>query len=998
MLNMFLSLISIGILVYLMVVLLLRAKVKKNQYLIILNFALFYSFLAAVLKFISERVEKLSFLMNYNYSGAIAAVFTLVLLLIFVLIRKERLDHKIIYFILFLGILIIFIFGFFSSVIGLFFTPIVIILSFILTVLSFLIYFFNKQKGGLYFIAYVLTMIIAGSVVSYSETLRLVFVLIAYFLLAFGVLRFNENKENINAAEVIFGKASKNIFKISSKIILIFSGLFIIVIIIEGFIISSLAGRYFKNISYEQIKNINSVKNEQIRTFLRSEKEVVSILAASTVFRDFLSLSSRSDNYLSEKERTFQRLNRSINLVEQITEIFILDNNGKIVVSTDEIKEGQDKSGDSYFLEGQKGLFIKSPYYSESVNANIYTVSAPIRDDITGELLGVVVVRMDPKNLYDIIGSIALSGETGESFLIDKDLYFLTPSRFLGEKVILIRKINTQNARDCFAEEEVNASKSGDYLQHIGHEGIKNYIDYRNVRIIGTHSYVPDSNWCLITKIDESEVLAPGGQIVSKFFLICFGALIFFFFVGILVSRIIVKPINKLYEGTKIIEEGNLDFKIENNSQDEIGDLSRSFNKMAATLKKSRLEIENKVENQTYEIILKTEKLDNQQMAILSVLEDVKKEKIKSDLLAHDLDKFKLAVEDASDHIAITDLEGKIIYANKGVEKITGFSRDKVIGQKAGSKENWGGLMDPIFYQKLWKTIKENKEVFSGEINNRRISGEDYIAFASISPVLDENKNIIFFVGIERDITKERQIDKTKTEFVSLASHQLRTPLSATNWYTEMLLAGDAGKISKKQKQYLEEIYHSNKRMVELVSSLLNVSRLDLGTFYIEPKPTDIIKIADNVLKELSSEINTKKIKIKKDYDKTIAEINVDQKLTTIIFQNLLSNAVKYNNEKGTVTLAIKKQDQNILITVSDNGYGIPEKDQARIFTKLFRADNAREKETDGTGLGLYIIKSIMEQSGGKIWFESKKDQGTTFYVTIPLSGMKTKEGTKGLG
>ena len=223
MLNMFLSLISIGILVYLMVVLLLRAKVKKNQYLILLNFALFYSFLAAVLKFISERVEKLSFLMNYNYSGAIAAVFTLVLLLIFVLIRKERLDHKIIYFILFLGILIIFIFGFFSSVIGLFFTPIVIILSFILTVLSFLIYFFNKQKGGLYFIAYVLTMIIAGSVVSYSETLRLVFVLIAYFLLAFGVLRFNENKENINAAEVIFGKASKNIFKISSKIILILS-------------------------------------------------------------------------------------------------------------------------------------------------------------------------------------------------------------------------------------------------------------------------------------------------------------------------------------------------------------------------------------------------------------------------------------------------------------------------------------------------------------------------------------------------------------------------------------------------------------------------------------------------------------------------------------------------------------------------------------------------------------------------------------------------------
>jgi len=998
MLNIFLSLISLGILSYLIVVLLLKAKAKKNQYLILLNFALFYSFLAAVLKFISERVEKLSFLMNYNYSGAIAAVFTLVLLLIFVLIRKEVFDRKIIYFILFLGILIIFLFGFFSSVIGLFFTPIVIIFSFMLAVLSFWIYFFNKQKGGLYFMAYVLMMIIAGSVVNYSETLRLVFVLIAYFLLAFGVLKFGENKENTNATEVIFGKSSKNIFKIGSKIILIFSGLFIIVLIVEGFIINGLVGRYLKNNYYEQIKSINISKNEQIRTFLRSEKEVVSILAASTIFRDFLSLSLQSDNYLFERERTFQRLNRSIGSVQQITELFILDKNGKIVISTDKTKEGQDKSGDLYFLEGQKDIFIKSPYYSEFVKGNTYTVSAPIKDDVTNELLGIVVARMDPENLNNLVGNDIFLEGTGESFIIDNEFYLLTPSRFLGEEEVLNKKIDTQNAKDCFNKDEINAAKSSIYRQYIIQKKAVEYFDYRNIKIIGTHSYIPDSRWCLITKIDESEVLAPGSQIVLRFILICLGALIFFFFAGIFISRIIVKPINRLYEGTKIIEEGNLNFEIENTSRDEIGELSRSFNKMASTLKKSRSEIENKVENQTYEIILKTEKLNTQQMAILSVLEDVKKEKIKSDLLAHDLDKFKLAVEDASDHIAITDSEGKIIYANKGVERITGFSRDKIIGQKAGSKENWGGFMDAVFYQKLWKTIKEKKEVFSGEINNRRINGEDYVAFASISPVLDENKNIIFFVGIERDITKERQIDKTKTEFVSLASHQLRTPLSATNWYTEMLLAGDAGKISKKQKQYLEEIYHSNKRMVELVSSLLNVSRLDLGTFYIEPKPTNIIKIADNVLKELSSEINIKKIKIKKDYDKTIAEINVDQKLMIIIFQNLLSNAVKYNNEKGTVILTIKKQDQNMLIIVSDNGYGIPEKDQARIFTKLFRADNAREKETDGTGLGLYIVKSIMEQSGGKIWFESKEDQGTTFYVTIPLSGMKMKEGTKELG
>jgi len=275
-------------------------------------------------------------------------------------------------------------------------------------------------------------------------------------------------------------------------------------------------------------------------------------------------------------------------------------------------------------------------------------------------------------------------------------------------------------------------------------------------------------------------------------------------------------------------------------------------------------------------------------------------------------------------------------------------------------------------------------------------NGEKFPVSISVTPVL-MNEKIIGAINVFRDITPEKAIDKAKTEFVSLASHQLRTPLSSINWYTEMLLAGDAGKITKEQRQFLDEVYKSNKRMVDLVNALLNVSRIDLGTFAIVPELCDLTEISKSVLAELIPGIKTKKMEIVENYDKNLPKINADPKLTRIIFQNLLSNAVKYTPEKGKISVNIEKQEQNILIKIQDTGYGIPKKDQLRMFEKLFRADNVRQKDPDGTGLGLYILKSILEQSGGKIWFESEENKGTTFYVTIPLSGMKAKEGSKGL-
>lgn len=373
--------------------------------------------------------------------------------------------------------------------------------------------------------------------------------------------------------------------------------------------------------------------------------------------------------------------------------------------------------------------------------------------------------------------------------------------------------------------------------------------------------------------------------------------------------------------------------------------------------------------------------------------------------LVNDLNKFKMAVDNVSDQIIITDPEGVVLYGNKAMERTTGYKVEEAIGKKAGVL--WKTPMPHEYYVRMWNVIKQEKKTFVDEVQNKRKGGEIYTAKIAISPVLNEKGEILYFVGIERDITQEKEVDKAKTEFVSLASHQLRTPLSAVNWYTEMLLTGDAGKLTPKQQKYLTEVYTGNQRMVTLVNALLNVSRLDLGTFIIEPEKVDVIVITKSVLAELRPLLLRKKTIIEEEYKEGIPEFLADPNLLRSIIQNLLSNAVKYSPPESVVHLSwsvVRKHElfggkkmfkDTLAFSVTDSGIGIPKKQQSKIFTKLFRADNAAGSESEGTGLGLYVVKTVVDESGGSVWLQSEEKKGSVFYVTFPLIGMKKKTGSK---
>ncbi|MCA9386734.1 PAS domain S-box protein [Candidatus Dojkabacteria bacterium] len=377
------------------------------------------------------------------------------------------------------------------------------------------------------------------------------------------------------------------------------------------------------------------------------------------------------------------------------------------------------------------------------------------------------------------------------------------------------------------------------------------------------------------------------------------------------------------------------------------------------------------------------ELLNNTKTAMLNLLEDVNKEKQKSQEQAADLKKFEETVENASDHIVFTDVEGKILYANSAVSKTTGYDRKDIIGK---TPRLWGGQMSPDFYKEFWNTIKVKKQTYKGELTNRRKNGELYTAEVQAFPVLDESGQVKFFVGIERDITKAKEVDKLKSEFVSVASHQLRTPATGVKWYAELILEGKAGKLTKKQKEYITEMYQSNERMLALINDLLNVSRIETGSkFEIQFSSVDIIDLVKNMVQEinkLASEKDVKVIMVKPQIKKLLVEI--DKEKIFQVIKNLIDNGVKYSPSKSKVMVEVQDNQDQFIISVKDTGIGIPKDQSERIFEKFFRADNVLKAETDGTGLGLYIVKAIVEGHYGKVWFESNEDKGTTFFVSLP--------------
>ena len=349
------------------------------------------------------------------------------------------------------------------------------------------------------------------------------------------------------------------------------------------------------------------------------------------------------------------------------------------------------------------------------------------------------------------------------------------------------------------------------------------------------------------------------------------------------------------------------------------------------------------------------------------------------------------------------DRDFKILLMNPKAEEMLGVKRESVIGKKVTTDiirdgeeyESLAAVMYPALAEDFSRVPVEREGIKVIEMKIKKPYEID-VQIATIQ-LKDYNGNIYGYLKIIRDISREKAISETKSQFISIAAHQLRTPLSATKWIFRMLLDGDVGQVTDEQKDLLQKGYDSNERIIGLVGDMLSVARIEEGRFGYEFSAVDIEDLIRRALTTYEVKAQEKKIKISLDLpEEKLKPIKMDPSKIELAVSNLIDNALKYTPENGTINITLKKDgDDYVKVSVKDSGVGIPKDQIERLFHKFFRGSNVIKMQTEGTGLGLFITKNIIIRHGGRIWVETEEGNGTTFNFTLPAkASLIPKKGT----
>lgn len=339
--------------------------------------------------------------------------------------------------------------------------------------------------------------------------------------------------------------------------------------------------------------------------------------------------------------------------------------------------------------------------------------------------------------------------------------------------------------------------------------------------------------------------------------------------------------------------------------------------------------------------------------------------------------------------VVVTDAQGRVTDLNPAALEMMGAMPLKsVLGRSAPELLPLSRHHEPLVPEKhpLSLCLQSRREVRPEPQEQMSLERPDRTripVMLLVSP-LQEGDTLLGAVIVFHDVTEERKLDYMKSEFISLASHQLRTPLSAISWYIELLQTDDNEKLTETQQSYVAEMSSASQRMARLIDALLHVSKLEGGGVAPVDQQVDLAALVRDVAEDERSLAKDRKISMELSLPSSLHVIT-DPTLAQIVLHNLLSNAVKYSEAGDAITVQLAQSAERISITIQDTGLGIPEKEQQYLFTRLFRASNATKTDTTGSGLGLYISRMIAEQLHGRISFRSTEGEGTTFTFELPL-------------
>jgi len=374
--------------------------------------------------------------------------------------------------------------------------------------------------------------------------------------------------------------------------------------------------------------------------------------------------------------------------------------------------------------------------------------------------------------------------------------------------------------------------------------------------------------------------------------------------------------------------------------------------------------------------IVITERKDAEEK-IREYIRKIEREKTKDEAL----------LESIGEGMIATDETGRITTVNRAAEQILGWKAEELIGKMSYemiSAVDENGNTVPPEKREVLVAMATNTMVTMEAAQYTRKDGRRIPLSITVNPVIVDGKTI-GTIGVFRDVTKERELEQTRQDLLSLASHQLRTPLSGTKWLIETLTKGLHGPLTKGQTEYLNEIYKINERMTLLVQDMMGVLRMESGASPIKKGSVSATHLIKNIFETLSGAAKSKQVALRL-IESEDCTINTDPLFLQNILENIVANAINYSNPDSEAVVSIAKEPHEVIFTVKDSGIGIPEDEQRQIFERFYRASNAKTFDTRGSGLGLYIANMLASKIGAKLSFDSEAGKGTTFYVRIPYS------------
>jgi two-component system sensor histidine kinase VicK len=403
-----------------------------------------------------------------------------------------------------------------------------------------------------------------------------------------------------------------------------------------------------------------------------------------------------------------------------------------------------------------------------------------------------------------------------------------------------------------------------------------------------------------------------------------------------MVSRALTKPIKEMQIQTRQIADGDYSGTLKVYGEDELGQLAGLINDLSDDVAEAQ------------------ESIDAERRRLNSVLTHM------------------------TDGVVATDRRGKIIIINDMAQTMLGRTDEEAIGENLLSVLN-------VEEEITLRTILEKQD---DVLVNASEGGVATLLRASFSLIQRESGFISGIVCVLHDVTEQERIDEERKQFVSNVSHELRTPLTSMRSYIEALADG-AWEDPELAPRFLEVTQNETDRMIRMIQDLLHLSRIDSGKSSLELEIVDITEMLDHVLNRFdmlihSAEYETRNYRIHKELLREAIFVEVDPDRMIQVLDNIMNNAIKYSPDGGTITGRMQKTDDAVIISISDEGMGIPKADLNKIFTRFYRVDRARSRAMGGSGLGLAISKEVVEQHGGRIWTESKEGKGTTFYLSLP--------------